>query len=55
MNLRVRRKPNLFAGGLRRKSNLIRGAQIPKTRENILDLARASLFVLRTFPELSTG
>jgi hypothetical protein len=51
----VLRNPNLFAGGLSTKSNLITGAQIPNTRVNILDLASASFFVLRKFPELSAG
>ena len=47
--------PNFFDGGLAIKSNLIAGAQIPKTLLKIFDLARRSLAVFLRLPELSLG
>jgi hypothetical protein len=55
INSREFRRPNFLDGGLAIKSNLMNGAQIPKTLLKIFDLATRSLTVFLRLPELSLG
>jgi hypothetical protein len=55
INSREFRIPNFFDGGLAIKSNLIAGAQIPKTLLKIFALATRSPAVFLRLPELSLG